>query len=31
MLIAEKPEAPASGEVAKAEGRDGVEADVGRS
>jgi len=31
MLIAEKPDAPASGEVANAEGRDGVEADVGRS
>jgi hypothetical protein len=31
MLIAENPEAPASGEVANAEGNEGVEADVGRS
>jgi len=31
ILIAEKPDAPASGDVANAEGRDGVEADVGRS
>jgi hypothetical protein len=31
MLIAEKPDAPASGEVANADGKDGVEAEVGRS